>query len=83
MYRVELQVTRSKTTAIRPKAAFLMYRVELKAWRGLLGELLCPVPNAPCGVEGFKRRREALSLQAVLSQLCRMQTVGGGKGLNS
>ena len=41
------------------------------------------VPNVPCGVESFKRRREALSLQAALSQLCRMQTVEGGKGLNS
>ena len=35
------------------------------------------VPNIPYGVEGFKRRQEAFSLQAVLNQLFRMQTVGG------
>ena len=61
-----------------------MYRVELKVGCPTRTCAFAPeVPNAPCGVESFKRRREALSLQAALSQLCRMQTVEGGKGLNS
>ena len=60
-----------------------MYRVELKATRAVETLPQVAVPNVPCGVESFKRRREAFSLQAVLSQLCRMQTVGEGKGLNS
>ena len=61
----------------------LMHRVELKGGCLVWFFAVPLVPNAPCGVESFKRRREALSLQAVLSQLFRMQTVGGGKGLNS
>ena len=57
---------------------FLMHRVELKDGRvNLRVGGGGTVPNAPYGVESFKRRQEASSLQAVLSLLCRMQTVGG------
>jgi hypothetical protein len=56
-----------------------MYRVELKDYLEQVKETRGVVPNVPCGLESFKGRQEAFSSHAVLSQLCGMKIVGGGK----
>ena len=52
MYRVELKAV-SSIVAMDKFEGFLMYRVELKDWRGhvLDKEVEYRVPNVPCGVE--------------------------------
>ncbi len=55
MYRVELKVNRNACGIGSPVPffRFLMYRVELKAHKGVRAIPAEPVPNVPCGVESL------------------------------